>query len=109
MSSAVSTKIVFKRIWQRILTTQILQLQIDQFLKGGYHHDIKEILNKSDELACAQPCTLLEPKFTKEIEGTYKLQFKKQGVPFELLATIEVPAAYPDKPTTVTVDIEMVG
>ena len=73
MNSAVSTKMVFKRIWQRILITQILQLQIDQLLKGDYLSDIKETLSKSIELSCAQTGKLLEPKIIKENQSTYKL------------------------------------
>ena len=105
MKCAVSTKMVFKRIWQRILMVQILQLQIDSLVQGDYHPDIKDTLSKQDELIAAQPCNLPTPKLVKVGPTSYRLWFKKQDVSFEFSATIEVPSAYPEKPPTFTIQV----
>ena len=74
-------------------------------MQGGYIPDIKDTLSKSAELIRAQPCTLMTPKLVKDGPSTYRVEFKKAGIPFEVSATIQVPAAYPDQPTTFTVQV----
>ena len=71
--------------------------------------DIKDTLNKSAELLSIQPCTPIVPKLIKVGPTSYSLSLKKTGVPFEFSVTIEVPAAYPEKPTHFTVQAMKTG
>ena len=78
INSAVSTKAIVKSIWQRILCTHILQLQLDKFCKGGYLPEIKDVLNK---MVGKDYKSLFEPKFTHQSGQIYKLSLEQHGVP----------------------------
>lgn len=96
----LSTKSIVQRIWQRLISAQILTLQIDAMKDTKLPMpELQPILFQQIEEFKKVKCGTARIKSFYKVESqSYRLDIQRDQAPFELIAQIKIQDGYPEKP-----------